>query len=125
MRCLILDGKTEDDLCERDEGRDMIREMLNKQFLLENAGGEYGYPVFNGRGKVQKVDIVEVPPGSEVVLASDGYPILMASLEESEKKLIELMKSDPLCYKEYKSTKGLTKGNVSFDDRTYLRFVTD
>lgn len=45
------------------------------------------------------------------------------TLAESKKELSEILKNDPLCYKEYCSTKGQKKGNVSFDDRSYIRFL--
>lgn len=62
--------------------------------------------------------------GREVVLASDGYPLLASTLDESEKLLHEQLKNDPLCINSFKATKGLMKGNVSFDDRAYVRFLT-
>ena len=63
-----------------------------------------------------------MPDKSSIVLASDGYPVLKGTLAESERELSEILKNDPLCYKVYCSTKGLKKGNVSFDDRSYIRF---
>lgn len=70
------------------------------------------------------VIIYPVPPCSRLVLASDGYPVLKETLAESEAVLRELMEKDPLCFRENKGTKGLVKGNDSFDDRTYIRFDT-
>jgi glycerophosphoryl diester phosphodiesterase len=56
-----------------------------------------------------------------VVLASDGYPFLRASLVESEHALADLLQRDPLLFQAYKSTKGLVRGNMSFDDRAYVK----
>jgi glycerophosphoryl diester phosphodiesterase len=42
-------------------------------------------------------------------------------LAETERVLAQTIETDPLCYKIYKSTKGVVEGNISFDDRTYLR----
>lgn len=58
----------------------------------------------------------------EIVLASDGYPFLCSTLKESERLLDEQLKNDPLCISSFKATKGLMKGNRSFDDRSYIRF---
>ena len=63
------------------------------------------------------------PPQTQVVLASDGYPVLKDTLAESEKSLDELLQKDPQCLRENRGTKGLVKGNQSFDDRTYVRFA--
>jgi glycerophosphoryl diester phosphodiesterase len=58
----------------------------------------------------------------EIVLASDGYPFLCPTLQESEKKLDWQRQNDPLNIGEFKATKAFTKGNNSFDDRSYIRF---
>ena len=58
---------------------------------------------------------------STVVLATDGYPVLQDTLEASERILQEILQKDPLVFREYKSTKGMLEGYVSFDDRTYVK----
>lgn len=58
-------------------------------------------------------------------MASDGYPDLCETLRESEEKLKILLEKDPLMISIYKSTKGLQKGNTSFDDRAYISFDID
>ena len=50
---------------------------------------------------------------------------LFGTLEESEARLNELIRVDPLCYKFYKSTKGLMDNCTHFDDRTYVRFKVE
>lgn len=56
------------------------------------------------------------------MLASDGYPKLMPTLNESEAELQRLLEEDPLCIYENIATKGLNEGQTSFDDRSYIRF---
>lgn len=124
IRCLLLEGMKEEELLANDLGRQAILPFLKKQKLLENADGEFGYPVLNGRGAVTGIGLEDIAPGTMIVLASDGYPYLENTLRESEDRLAELLREDPLCYKKFCSTKGLKKGNVSFDDRTYVRFLT-
>jgi len=58
----------------------------------------------------------------EIVLASDGYPRLEATLEESEGALQTIIQSDPMMIRLHKATKGIKEGNNSFDDRAYIRF---
>lgn len=107
-----------------DNGRNFILPLLKRQFLFQNVnnGCEYSYGVIDGFN-VPKEDIkvISVADSKIIVLASDGYPQLCSTLKQSENQLKKILKRDPLCYKEYKSTKGLIKGNVSFDDRAYLK----
>ena len=59
----------------------------------------------------------------EIVLASDGYPFLCPTLAESEARLDEQRRNDPLNIGRFKATKGFTPGFNSFDDRSYIRFT--
>ncbi|MCQ2471265.1 MAG: hypothetical protein MJ147_04425 [Clostridia bacterium] len=129
MRSLYLElericGKTEEELIAHDTGREFILPILEKASLLENTKSEYDIVNLNGfeieTDKLVKYYLLE---GDEVVLASDGYPELKTTLKESERKLAEILDKDPLCYKNYLSTKGLKEGNASFDDRTYISFT--
>ena len=122
MHMLLQSGHTEEDLMKEDLARKLILDELKMQQHLENQDDEYGYSVFSSRGSVKTVSVTDVPPGSEVVLASDGYPELFGTLAESEARLNELIRLDPLCYKIYKSTKGLMNNCTHFDDRSYIRF---
>lgn len=73
----------------------------------------------------------------DIILASDGYPELKSTLEESEQALHKILEEDPLLFRQFKSTKGkIVKppsfgdhsskktGATSFDDRTYVRIRT-
>lgn len=121
----LLSGRTEASLSDHDTGREYIIPLLRRQLLFANEDSAYGYDVLNGFPiHSNRVIILPVPPHSQLVLASDGYPVLKETLAESEAVLRELIQKDPLCYRENKGTKGLVKGNDSFDDRTYIRFDT-
>ena len=88
--------------------------------------GEYGCNVLDGFDIIaENIEIIKVDKNSQIVLASDGYPFLMNTLEKSEEKLKEVLEKDPLLIHMYKSTKGLKEGNISYDDRTYIRFIVE
>ncbi|WP_241519610.1 hypothetical protein [Bifidobacterium callitrichidarum] len=107
-----------------DPARDMILPFLRLQSQFANKRGPYGYFVFDGfTDPTYPIRTVPIHPGDEVVLASDGYPLLKPTLDESEAELQRLKRDDPALIGEYRSTKGFTPGLDSFDDRTYLRFV--
>ena len=57
----------------------------------------------------------------ELVLASDGYPFLLPTLCDSEEALARQLKDDPQNLSSFLATKGIVEGNLSFDDRAYVR----
>ncbi|MBS4201248.1 hypothetical protein KHA93_16545 [Bacillus sp. FJAT-49732] len=121
----IKKGKTINDLLEHDTGWEFIRPLIKQQYQLQNDPyNQFGYEVINGFPVDEsRIQIIPVPVGTKsIILASDGYPVLRPTLEESEQELKELLEKDPLCFREYIASKGLQKGNLSFDDRTYIRF---
>lgn len=59
-----------------------------------------------------------------IVLASDGYPFLCPTLAESEAALARQLANDPLNIGAFKATKAFVRGNNSFDDRSYIRFLS-
>lgn len=129
MRCFynqteLLDGKTTEELLARDTGRAFILPLLRRQLVYANGEGPYAYDILDGFPiHPERIIVHPVPAGTQVVLASDGYPQLKGTLKETEEVLSQVLTEDPLCISLYKGTKGLVKGNRSFDDRTYVRFV--
>ena len=105
----------------------MIRMFKNKnvEFSIPFATElQYSFPVFDGTPiDPTKVKVFTVPAGTEVILASDGYPEVFPTLAQSETHLHRLLDSDPMCMHENISTKGIIPGNLSFDDRAYIRFT--
>lgn len=121
----VIDGATMKDLESHDPGREFIYPFLQKQAVLQNCLLEdqrFAFPVFDSFPvRMKQVNIFPVGDAEEVVLSSDGYPHLYSTLHESECYLADILEKDPLCMRLYKSTKGVQKGNCSFDDRAYLR----
>lgn len=111
---------TEGNVLLHDYARDFILPRLIKAMEDQNKS----YAVIDG-SPIYKQGIRIIALGDcrcEVVLASDGYPFLKPSLEASEMALEQQLATDPFNIKTYKATKGLMRGNRSFDDRAYVRF---
>ncbi len=111
---------------ESDYGRNQILPFLKKFTLFANADNSFGYDVLNG-GDIQKdrVQIYAVQPGDHVVMASDGYPKLFDTLNETEEYLKQGLQEDPLCTGKLRGTKGVERGNISFDDRCFIGFTVE
>ena len=118
-------GYTEEDIRKEDKGRAFIFDALCEQLHFQNDPNPYNpfrYPVIDGQPiDPAKVPVLPVGDAHELILASDGYPEVLNTLEETETALEEVLEKDPLCINENPATKCLVKGNRSFDDRTYLR----
>jgi glycerophosphoryl diester phosphodiesterase len=118
-------GLTEDEILRNDIGREFIALMLQEQHFFANKPGLYGYGVINGSFVPDEfIEITDVSAAREIVFSSDGYLQLFPTLKESEDYLAAVLKEDPLLFRKHQSTKGLQPGYVSFDDRTYVRFLT-
>ncbi|MEK3888286.1 hypothetical protein [Bacillus sp. FSL K6-3431] len=118
-------GKMIEDLLEHDTGWEYIKTLIQLQYYLQNdKDNQFGYEVINGFDvDFSRVKKIQVPENAKtIILASDGYPELKTTLTETETKLQHLLQTDPLCFRQFKSSKGLQKGNLSFDDRTYIKF---
>ncbi len=107
-----------------DHGREAILPFLRQYVNFANTDTEFGYDVING-GKIRadRVQITHVNKGDLVILASDGYPCLFDTLAECEAYLSRALAEDPDCIGLLRSTKGIVKGNVSYDDRSFVSFV--
>lgn len=103
-----------------DEGRALIIPHMKEAMLRQNID----YAVVDGfpipQQHVRKISLDFRP--WEIVLASDGYPFLCPTLQESEERLARQLSTDPMNILDFKATKGLQPGNLSFDDRAYIRF---
>lgn len=93
---------------------ELVRTMLN--------GQNKAYAVIDGF-KVYMEGVKVIPVRHSVVLATDGYPFLKSTLSDSEDALAEQLENDPQNINSFYATKGLIKGNKSFDDRAYIRFA--
>lgn len=121
VRELLSEGVTEEQQLESDPAREVVIAPLletmhqqNKTFAVIDG--------FNIPQQLVPVYTLDFQPW-ELVFATDGYPFLCPTLAESEAKLDEQRQNDPLNIGQFKATKAFLKGNNSFDDRTYVRFM--
>lgn len=122
----LFSGKRIRDLQERDTGREYILPLLEKQGIFQNKlGTPWSFGVIDGfELRREFIKPVKIPLDTDfLVLASDGYPVLKPTLDESERVLKEILEEDPLCIKIHKSTKGKNILGSSFDDRAYIRIA--
>ena len=121
---LLSRGYTEADIKHYDAGRAFIYDALRDQTNFQNdpdASNPYRYTVIDGTPiDVSTVPVLPVGNVQTLVLASDGYPVVCDTWQETESELQRLLRVDPLCIRENPATKCLMDGQVSFDDRTYL-----
>lgn len=129
IQYLLLNGATVDELLKNDRSRAYILPMLRGHQNYQNDLNDH--PLAHA-----VIDGFEVPDWGkktftlgddidEIILASDGYPRIKSSLEESERYLKRVIEQDPLMYRLHPSTKGKMNGQVSFDDRAYVRLTFD
>lgn len=115
---LLDKGITISELQQNDLSRTAILPLLIRCMKDENI--EYsvidGFPV-----PMSKTRLIGCAGAKQVILASDGYPFLQPSLAQSEEALARQLHTDPLNIDTFKATKGFMTGNVSFDDRAYVR----
>ena len=118
----LSDGKTIDDLCRNDTARPVIIPRMIETMRNQNVT----YSVVDGF-PIPRQHVLVIPldfSPHEIVLASDGYPFLYPSLDESEAALQHQRQHDPLNIgPNFQATKAFHPDNNSFDDRTYVRFL--
>ncbi len=119
----LCDGVTIEQIRENDIGRAAILDELVRQSEYANCDCENGFACINGGETIERfLEVRKVKSTDKIVLSSDGYPVLCDTLDETERKLADLLKKDILCINELCGTKCVLKGNLSYDDRTYIGF---
>jgi hypothetical protein len=121
----LIGGVTVEQLQRHDTGRENIRPLLERHMRFQNndVAAQYAYAAIDGFPVLRRgIKVYSVTDAiRHIVLATDGYPVLMPTLDEAEEALHELLRLDPLLFRKFRSTKGVMPGNVSFDDRAFVR----
>lgn len=126
IQTLLDKGMSEAAISANDPARAAILPWILKATRYANDDAtEYGYSIINGNQIPDRLihRIALTPDQHEIILASDGYPVVERTLEESEAELERILSEDPLCCRELHATKGIASGQLSYDDRTYIRFL--
>ena len=121
----LKSGKSTEAILAKDSGREFITPLLERQSLFQNSleKNEFTYGVIDGfKVPESEIRIIKLSHPTTIILATDGYPQLFDSLAQSERYLKKILKTDPLCFRVFKSTKALQPDNTSFDDRAFLSF---
>ena len=120
VRRQLAAGATQEELLLNDTARPTIIPRMIETMKQQNVS----YSVIDGfridRRHVRVIPLDFQP--WEIVLATDGYPFLCPTLEESERRLQHQRQTDPLNIgPDFMATKGFHPGFNSFDDRCYIR----
>lgn len=119
VRRLLATGITQDELLRNDTARPVIIPRMLETMRQQNVT----YSVIDGFSidrKHVRIIPLDFRPW-EIVLASDGYPVLCPTLAESEAMLEKQRREDPLNIGRFQATKAFHPDFNSFDDRSYIR----
>jgi len=121
VRRQLAAGKTQGELLRNDTARPVIIPHMIETMKQQNIGYSVvdGFPIAKRHVRILPLDFRPW----EIVLATDGYPFLCPTLEESESRLRRQREDDPLNIgPDFQATKAFHPDNNSFDDRSYIRF---
>ena len=121
VRRQLAGGKTVDDLLRHDTARPVIIPRMLETMRQQNIDYSVvdGFPIDRRHIRIITLDFQPW----DIVMASDGYPFLCATLDESERRLRQQRDSDPLNIGPlFQATKAFHPDFNSFDDRSYIRF---
>lgn len=127
LQAEMVRGKSVEDLLANDMTWDLLSPLIGNLKVFANCdhamAHPYGYGVINGSHVPDRyVEVFDASEAQEIVFASDGYPEVFASLEETERALKNTLREDPLMMRLHPQVKGVKPGWESYDDRSYVRF---
>lgn len=103
---------------------EVMKLLTKRQHIFENANSRTGFEfgVIDGETVPERfIECFEIGSAPiDIVLASDGYPVLASTLEETEALLRDRLRDDPLCIGLNRGQKPSVPGG-SYDDRSFLR----
>ena len=119
VKRLLAMGVTQDELLRNDTARPVIIPRMLEAMREQNISYSVidGFPIDRLHVRIIPLDFRPW----EIVLASDGYPVLCPTLAESEAALQKQREEDPLNIGRFQATKAFHPDFNSFDDRSYIR----
>lgn len=126
LNAMIANGASVDDLLKDDPFHVLLCDLCDyTPALLNNAESRSGWGVINGETIPEKfIEIIPVPEGSDLIMTSDGYPVIETTLQESENRLKQILDEDPLLIGKYPQPRAMKNDMDSFDDRSWLKIKT-
>ena len=127
LQAQIIKGLSVEQLIDNDPTWPMLTPLIAELKIYANnnhpMASPYGYGVVNGAAVPDGfLEINKAATAQEIIFASDGYLDVRATLAETEEALFDTIRKDPLMFQIHPQVKGVKRGAVSFDDRSYLRF---
>jgi hypothetical protein len=127
LRSLLAQGIDIGVLRESDPGRELVIPLLRQQHVFRNrtADRQFGFGAIDGTPVPRRfAQVAAVAAGTQLVLATDGYPRLFMTLEASEAYLAHEIERDPLRIWRHPATNGVAPADRSYDDRAYVLLRT-
>jgi hypothetical protein len=123
----LREGRSLDQLATDDPGRELILGLLRQERHLRNVDeeGNYYFGALDGRTVPTRHILARTLPDAarNITLVTDGYPVVLPTLDECESALAEILADDPLLIGRHPQTKSLRPGDRSFDDRALIRLA--
>ena len=114
------------DLVNSDIGRSaIIQTIAQEDQKADGVKALTANPAANLETILANVEIFKVEIDQEVILATDGFPRILPTLDESTDWLMEEKDRDPLFIHDYKALRGWGEYDAGYDDRTYVRFIVE
>jgi glycerophosphoryl diester phosphodiesterase len=127
LQAQLVRGRTVEDLLQNDQSWQLLTPLIGELKVFANSdhamAHPYGFGVINGaRVPDRYIEVFDASGARELAFASDGYPEVLPTLDDTEQALARTLAADPLMYRLHPQVKGLRPGWVSYDDRSYIRF---
>ncbi|GAA5439647.1 hypothetical protein Dcae01_01150 [Deinococcus caeni] len=126
IQALLAQGSgqfTQRQLQASDPAQAVIAPLLVAHASLANSTGPSGYGLINGDPVPDEhLRVHRLPPGPrEVSLATAGYPAVMNTLAATERRLQDLLRTDPLLVTRFPYVRPYRPDHEGYADRAYAR----
>ena len=114
------------DLVNSDIGRSaIIQTIAQEDQKADGVTAISGNPNAKLEDILAHVETYDVNVDQEIIMATDGFPRILPTLDESTDWLLEEKSRDPLFINDYKALRNWGEYDAGYDDRTYVRFIVE